>query len=273
MRQLTEYELDLVAGGNTSSDFYDGGDGSPYQNGSPGYGGGGGGGASGTGWWQWIAVAVQVSANGEPPHSGWNGYWSWVPYESTGGVPPSGNGGASGAPQGPGGVELDNSTCPIELGAARSALELLYNNSATARALIDQANLLGTDGLHINIITASLLGNGPQDVFDHAHTIYWDPFQYVTGTNTNGTSYEISPIMLLAHELVHAGHAGDPAYQDEASEALVMSIANQIAAEMNAATGSHYDTTRDSHIRDQNGLHYTSLVTSTVLSIARPGCH
>ena len=53
--------------------------------------------------------------------------------------------------------------------------------------------------------------------------------------------------MILAHELVHAGNAGNPAYHLNPSEPLVMAIANQIAQEMNAATGSTYDTTRDSH--------------------------
>jgi hypothetical protein len=74
--------------------------------------------------------------------------------------------------------------------------------------------------------------------------------------------------MLLAHELVHAAHANDSAWQGETSEPSVMPIANQIASERNAAIGSNYDTSRDNHVR--TGLYDTTSPTSTLYSIARP---
>lgn len=158
--------------------------------------------------------------------------------------------------------------CPVEQAAANTSLSLLYIHSPTARALIDT---MGANGTALNLITASLTGLGAQARFDHINNqVTWDPFVYTEGTNIDGSTYTLAPIMVLAHELVHAGHAGDPAYQLDGSETLVMQIANQIAAELNEATGSNYDTTRDSHVRDR--LRNTTSPTSTFFSIARPGC-
>ena len=158
--------------------------------------------------------------------------------------------------------------CPVEQAAANTSLSLLYIHSPTARALIDT---MGANGTALNLISASLYDFGPQARFDHINNqITWDPFWAFGGVNTNGSSYTIAPIMVLAHELVHAGHAGDPAYQLASSETLVMQIANQIPAELNAATGSNYNTTRDSHVRTEQ--YRTTSPTSIVYSLARPGC-
>lgn len=93
---------------------------------------------------------------------------------------------------------------------------------------------------------------------------------YYVGTNSDGSQYTLTPIMALAHELVHAGNAGNPAYQGLSSEPLTMSIANQIAREMNAATGSDYDATRDIH--NATGRFATDSPKSATFAIARPGC-
>lgn len=58
--------------------------------------------------------------------------------------------------------------------------------------------------------------------------------------------------------------------QGEASEPLVMQIANQVAAELNAATGSTYSANRDNH--EHTNLYNSTSPTSTTYSIARPGC-
>ena len=121
-------------------------------------------------------------------------------------------------------------------------------------------------------IDPALIGGQDRIRFEPATgAITWDPFIYVDGFNTDGTPYSVSPIMLLAHEFVHAAYRDDPAYQGPDSEPLVMQIANQIAAEMNAATNSNYNTDRNNHVRD--GQYNTNSVTSTHLSIVRPACN
>ena len=174
---------------------------------------------------------------------------------------PGGDGGSSAV------LELFDA-CAVERSAAETALNLLYGNSPTARALIDA---MVANGTGLNLITASLSGSGAQARFDTStNQVLWDPFVYVQGSNVDGSTYTLAPIMVLAHEIVHAGHAGDPAYQGHGSESLVMQIANQIAAELNAATRSTYDTTRDSH--ERTGLYNTTSPTSITFSLVRPGC-
>lgn len=194
----------------------------------------------------------------------------WVVYDDSSDAPvpstdPTIEPGENGAPAAA--IELIDA-CPVEQSAAADSLNSLYNNSPTARALIDAMRANGTS---LNLITASLSGFAPQARFDSpTNQILWDPFVYIEGTNTNGSTYTMAPIMVLAHELVHAGHAGEAAYQGASSEGLVMQVANQIASELNAATGSSYDTTRDSHVR--SGQFNTTSPTSIIFSIARPGC-
>lgn len=129
---------------------------------------------------------------------------------------------------------------------------------------------MGASGTNLNLIAASLVDVGPQASFDAGNNqVLWDPFVYVEGANSDGYTYKLAPIMVLAHELVHAGNASNPAYQTPSSEALVMQIANQIAKEMNSATGSNYETKRDSH---EGKTYNTTSPTSTIFSISRPGC-
>ncbi len=159
--------------------------------------------------------------------------------------------------------------CGKEKAATRAALNALYSGSAIAREYIDQAY---HDGANIDTFEAHPSGfaGGDQYLLDGTKTIKFDPFAYLTGNNIDGTPYSINPTMLLAHELVHAANAANPAYQGAASEALVMSIANRIAAEMNASNGTHYDTHRDKH--DGGRYMPTDSVTSNVYSISRPRC-
>lgn len=206
----------------------------------------------------------EISVWGQRPH-GWDPTPPNDPYPDG----PYWGGGGGGQGTGPDGIDLVGRECPVDQAAARSAMDILYNNSPTARAMIDLAAARGVD---LHLIMANLTGQGQQNSFNpNSNTIFWDPFQYAEGTNTDGSTYTLAPIMLLAHEFIHAAYGDDPAYQTAASEPLVMSIANQIAMELNAATGSHYDTTRDSHVR--TGLYTTGSVTSTTPSIARPGCN
>lgn len=163
-------------------------------------------------------------------------------------------------------IGLEGDNCPVANTAAKDSLQSLYDNSPTARALIEAA---AANGVTINLFTAHTSGYSAQPRFESG-VIHWDPFFVIKGTNTNGTEYILAPIMILAHELVHAGHGGESAYQGPSSEPLVMALANQIASEMNAATGTSYDTTRNSHVPTQR--FYTQSSTSTTYSIARPGC-
>lgn len=178
----------------------------------------------------------------------------------------SGNGGGT---SGAAAVDMTGDECPAAQAAAKEALNLLYNNSATARGLIDT---LVTNGTDLNLFRQNLTGGGSSrydEMFGNNH-ILWDPFVVIQGENSDGSLWTLAPIMVLAHELVHAAHRGDPTWQGHGSEHLVIPIANQIAAEMNAATGSSYGTTRDTHTH--NTLWYTPSTTSTGFTIARPGC-
>jgi hypothetical protein len=177
-------------------------------------------------------------------------------------------GSGSSASTGPGEIDFIDAS-DAERAAADYALALLYKYSPTAHELIDT---IVANGTKLNLITASLGGLGGQDIFSiPQNQILWDPFMAVQGRNLDGSLYTESPLMLLAHELVHAGHPSDSAYQGPESETLVMQIANSIAAEMNAATGSNYDTTRDNHDLGSDGHRYNvTSPTSTNYSLVRP---
>lgn len=150
---------------------------------------------------------------------------------------------------------------------------ILYRYSPTAQALIDAAKARGVT-LTLVYTNLAYVAGQPQDRFDvNFNTITWDPFVWVRGHNSDQSVYELAPIMLLAHELVHAGHGDDPTYQGADSEALVMQIANQIALEVNANAPSafpDYNTNRDNHVRDTQ--HYSTDSASTSFTITRPGC-
>ena len=197
---------------------------------------------------------------------GYTGYFSFNPLDS--GYDLSGSFAIGNvALSGPQAAHVTDATpTSIESAAAAFSLDFLYKHSSTAKALIDA---IVANGTSLNLISANLAGFGAQDSFDKDNNqILWDPFMWITGTNSDGSTYNENPMMLLAHELIHAGHASDPLYQGSASETLVMSIANQIAAEINSSAGTHFDTSRDNHDGQRN---YTTSPTSTLFSIARPG--
>lgn len=159
--------------------------------------------------------------------------------------------------------------CLREQIAAAQAQNQLSQYSPTARALMQAAIASGTK---LQLIRASNSGLGRQTEYDpSANVIYWDPFQGARGFNSDNSLYVLAPIMILAHELVHAGNRHDPRFLHRASEPLVMPIANQIAREMNASPhGSNYATFRDNH--DATSLFYTESSTSAVQRDDRPSC-
>lgn len=79
MRALSKSELDLVAGGTSSSDYYPGSSGVWYESG----GGGGGGGGGTIGMWLWFAVEAQIYVDGVLDAYGPVGYWQYLTFEST----------------------------------------------------------------------------------------------------------------------------------------------------------------------------------------------
>lgn len=173
-------------------------------------------------------------------------------------------------PTGPDAIPVTGRNCPAEQTAVQTAMNLLYNNSPTARQMMDVALVHGVQ-LQVIQVNLSQVGGQGNNRFDPVTGIItWDPFLVAVGNNLNNSPYTLSPIMMLAHEFVHAAHRYNPAYQTETSEPLIMAIANQIAIEMNAATGSSYNTNRDNHIR--TGQHYTHSPTSTMFSVIRPDC-
>jgi hypothetical protein len=228
MRVLSEYEIALVSGGNSDSEMDD------YP---------------------------PIDVYGYSPFDPNQDYWPEPDNTDIGG-------GSGDSTNGADEIVVTGRDCPVDQEAASDALELLYNNSATARALIDAA---GDNGVVINLVLTNPSGFGARPQYDPmTNMISWDAFQYQEGLNSDGSRWAISPIMILAHELVHAANSGNPAYQGAASEALVISIANQIAREINQATGSNFDTTRDTHSRNYQG--HTNSITGTTFTIQRPGC-
>jgi hypothetical protein len=203
--------------------------------------------------------------------------WGWIPRggfwgggSSWGGGYDTGNdsyryGDEGGDPQP---IPIKGRDCAAEKVAAEEALDLLYALSATARALIDSA---AGRGVALVLIRSNFIDLGPQATFDQINNeILWDPFFVIEGVNSDGSAYKLAPIMVLAHELVHAGYASDPMYQGRDSESRVMPIANQIAAELNAATGGRYETRRDNH--ESTSRYNSHSATSSEYSIVRPGC-
>lgn len=90
MRALSNAELDLVAGGTASSDYYPGSSGEWYEGGGDGSGGG-------TGIWIWNEVTASVSVDDGVPDSGPRGYWTYYSFDGgSGGTPDEGYGGTGG---------------------------------------------------------------------------------------------------------------------------------------------------------------------------------
>lgn len=161
MRLLSEYELDLVAGGTSSSDFYPDGSGT-FDNGN-GFGGGGGGGSGGYGMWYWVPVPVSVSVGGGPNTPSWSGYWAFSSHAGGPTGPTGGNSTQPGGASGSTSVDLEGRDCPADVEAAKTALALLAAGSSTAKSYIDAA---ANNGVDINLVKANLNGTGPQASFD-----------------------------------------------------------------------------------------------------------
>ncbi len=158
-------------------------------------------------------------------------------------------------------VETD---CPNMADATEKTLDELYKNSPTARGLIDQMVANGTK------IDASDLDNekhGRKAGFANA-VITWDPFQGLTGPNGSPqSSYTHAPIIVLAHEIAHAALRMNPGPE---SESKAIELANQIAAELNAASGSSYDTARKQYA---DGTFFdVESPFKTILTIVPVGC-
>lgn len=159
--------------------------------------------------------------------------------------------------------------CEEHRQAAEDALDALYEGSDLARNLID---IIRANGVTISTGTFNDSGAGQQAGFDlSTNTIHWDPFQAVKGINSDGSTYTLSPFMILAHELIHAANADNPDFQTHASEPIVIPLANQIAAQFNAANGTNYDTSRDSHLRDM--LFHAVSTFSEFFSITDHSCN
>lgn len=152
--------------------------------------------------------------------------------------------------------------------AASEALSELFNGSPTVQRYMELAHSFGVT---ISLFRSDYTDFGATDEFianrsGSGGVINWDPFSTGNGRNIVGSFYSESPIMLLAHELVHAG---DTALRGPASENAVIAIVNAIAAEMNMSTGSHYETTRTVH---DGKLSMTDNIHSQTASITRPDC-
>lgn len=197
-------------------------------------------------------------------------------YGGGGGGGQSSGGGGGGSDDPPADyLPIGGRQCERDEMSTRVAMGILQATSQTARQLISEAQARGVT-ITLAAIDPTAAGGQRIEYSQGSNSIIFDPTIYVYGTNHNQTPYELTPIMLLAHELIHAAHGNDPAYQGEASEALVMQISNQIALEINAATPNDFadfNTNRDNHIRDGQG--YTTSITagSVSFSIARPSCN
>jgi hypothetical protein len=159
----------------------------------------------------------------------------------------------------------DIADCPIRTQAGEASLDFLYDNSATAKALIDKITASGTK---IVTVDSDGSGTGARPLYDpDTNTILYDPFLAIPGTNSNNTTYTEAPVMVLAHEIVHAAN---PGLKGVEAEKLAMEIANKIAAELNAKTGKNFSTNRDTH---KSGDPFSvGSPFSIFVSIVKPGC-
>lgn len=205
-------------------------------------------------------VTVTATWRGRGGIGGWDGGGQDTSYY----VHEQHNGGTDAVPE----ITVVGRECNAEHTAAQNALQTLYENSPTARGLIDAA---ATRGTSISLIQANIAGFGSQNRFDPpTNTIFWDPFLGFSGTNNDATTYTQTPIIILAHELIHAAYPDDPRYRHGGSEDLVLPLANQIAREMNAV-GYNFDTSRNTHSEGRRQFKVSS-ISSSVESIIRPGC-
>lgn len=154
--------------------------------------------------------------------------------------------------------------CPIEMSAAEQALNYLEQHSEGARILIALAE---SGGVQIETVINDTYANLA------SNTVYFDPFMAATGMNSDGSTWFASPVVALAHELVHAVFGDNPAFNVNPAdrEAIAIQIENIILAQLESATGTELGSQRDTH--NGTGTYVTSSPLSVVYSIARPGCN
>lgn len=153
---------------------------------------------------------------------------------------PSGSGESGGS-----GGDFDLSGgCGASQSEFREALSDLEAGSAAARAIIEAAKQNGLDVMLIREdITDQRNGYTPDPAVPNGGVLKWDPFSSWTGTNFDESIYTLSPVMILMHELIHWAN-------NNLTEIEVISVANEIAKEMNMNLGTNFDTHRDRHYAD-----------------------
>lgn len=199
----------------------------------------------------------------------WNWDWCYGGGGGGGGSSSAGGGGGGGepGPSNPFGIGITGRECTAERQAADTALTFLYNNSQTARMMIDTMANQGTNIFLVKDISGDQEYIGYDPALNH---IRWDPFVSLRGTNSDGSEFDLSPLMVLAHELVHASLRGQPLM---ASETHAMQIANQIAQEVNTSTGSSFNTNRN--VYETSFQFYVNSIEKSGIGnfeLVRPGC-
>ncbi len=137
------------------------------------------------------------------------------------------------------------------------AMSKLYEGSATARQVIDQAH---SNNAAFNVIRIDKADGGDRDMFDQdKNAVSWDPFSYPSW-DENGVTKSAPPVLALAHEICHAA---SPA----SSEAAIIDQANKIANEYNRYFGTTFEANRSVH--GSGDYKNTDSITSTTFSISR----
>lgn len=197
--------------------------------------------------------------------------WEWCYGGGGGGGSSSSSGGDgggdSGGPSNPFGIGILDRDCAVEREAAESALNFLYTHSQTARMMIDT---MANQGTRISLFVEIPGGSEAISYDPGTNQINWDPFVAFQGTNSDGSGFDLSPLMVLAHELVHASLRGQPLMN---SETHAMQVANQIAQEVNASTGSSFNTNRNTY-ETSSQFYVNSIEKSGTnnFELTRPGC-
>lgn len=137
------------------------------------------------------------------------------------------------------------------------AMNKLYEGSATARQVIDQAH---SNNAAFNLIRIDTADGGKQDLFDtQNNTVSWDPFSYPSW-DENGVTKSVPAVLALAHEICHAASPGSP-------EMDIIEKANKIATEYNGYFGTKFEAGRTTH--GDGKYTNTDSIASTTYSISR----
>lgn len=137
------------------------------------------------------------------------------------------------------------------------AMSKLYEGSATARQVIDQAH---SSNAAFNLIRIDTADGGKQDLFDtQNNTVSWDPFSYPSW-DENGVTKSVPAVLALAHEICHAA-------SPVSSEMYIIEKANKIATEYNGYFGTKFEAGRTTH--GDGKYTNTDTIASTTFSISR----